>query len=175
MIVGVTLKDQTDALENSVYGTSVIQLISPLVLLLSTPTERLKPGVSLASIGSEVGTIKVRPLSIAYPYNSKLENTEAHVIYESNDIARIRAHYLDKPTKEYVASSVIAFDPMRSRSSKSFFRSLVPLLQTLTIEFSVFGVDDPEHFIQQNYNTEAMPVLLDEFLLASKSGSVIDM
>lgn len=171
MIVGVVSDPEAQKLLR-LYETAPIKLIHQPILILSAPTESIKDNTTL---GGDDDWVEVAPLTFAYPYNPKLDNTECHVVCNSKKLQEIRRQFIKNPAPNFVPSFILAYDPMRSRTSKAFLQDFVYSMQHIRLKFELMVVNDPKHFVERSYNGDAQPILQEEYSLVSDTAKMFDI
>lgn len=171
MIVGVVSDAEAQKLLR-LYETAPIKLIHQPILILSSPAESIKESTTL---DGDDDWVEVSPLTFAYPYNPKLDNTECHVVCNSTKLQQIRRQFIKSPEQNFVPSFILAYDPMRSQTSKAFLQDLIYSMQHIKLRFELMVVDDPKHFVERSYNEDAQPVLQEEYSLVSDSAKMFDI
>jgi hypothetical protein len=174
LVVGVVTKSTQQRLEK-MLSASPIRMISSPLLILSAPDEF----VSAKTIDYLRGTddvIKVIPYDGRFVYNPYTNQSECIIGVKSMAAMRMsldqmRRNLLGISGKaDFIPYFVLAYDPMQSRSAKSYVNSSINSLRGEVLEFEL-TVAGPESFVYKAYNEYAQIELAATAYLAEYVGN----
>jgi hypothetical protein len=171
IVVGVLNSEQSDLLRR-LTETAPIRLITSPILILSSPDDYVSDE-ALEFLDKKSNQISVKPYNYSYVYNPATHKTECLIACAASEntptIASFRTESLgiSSDTYEFVPYFLFAYDPMQSRASRHFFPGILHVLNRMDLRFELLTAEE-DHFIYQNYNSEAQAALIKSAYLSKQ-------